>query len=405
VHILYFADTRFPIERANGLQTMATCCALAGRGHRVTLVVRPDSCVPPRDPFAFYDFPRTDALTISVVDTSTGERTRRAQFVMASAARLLRADADVVYTRDLGLAALLLRLPRSRRPRLIYESHGIASIVSAEMAALLGKPEARPTHRKLERLDRRERRVWRRAAAYVTITRTLAVELAARYGERPNVFVVPDGAAVGSEVPSLRGSTFAEPGTPEPWNPGIPIAGYAGHLYPWKGVDVFLRALALAPGIRGLIVGGHPAEQDLARVRALVHELGLDARVDITGLVKPGDVRRRLAPASMLVLPNTPSAISERYTSPLKLFEYLSMRRPVIASDLPAIREVLTHERTALLVAPGDPRALAAALQRIAGDRALGCRLADAAAALAPQYSWEARAERLEAALAAAVAA
>ena len=47
--VLYFADTRFPIERANGVQTMATCRALAERGHSVTLVTRPDTAVPGRD--------------------------------------------------------------------------------------------------------------------------------------------------------------------------------------------------------------------------------------------------------------------------------------------------------------------------------------------------------------------
>ena len=49
--ILYFADIRFPLERANGIQTMETCHALAGRGHEVHLVVRPDTHTPARDPF------------------------------------------------------------------------------------------------------------------------------------------------------------------------------------------------------------------------------------------------------------------------------------------------------------------------------------------------------------------
>ena len=48
--MLYFADTRFPIERANGVQTMATCHALAERGRNVVLVVRPDSAPAARDP-------------------------------------------------------------------------------------------------------------------------------------------------------------------------------------------------------------------------------------------------------------------------------------------------------------------------------------------------------------------
>ena len=48
MRIRYFADIRFPLERANGVQTMETCHALARRGHHVTLVVRPDSHTPPR---------------------------------------------------------------------------------------------------------------------------------------------------------------------------------------------------------------------------------------------------------------------------------------------------------------------------------------------------------------------
>ena len=57
MRILYFADIRFPLERANGIQTMETCHALAGRGHEVHLVVRPDTHTPARDPFAYYGLP------------------------------------------------------------------------------------------------------------------------------------------------------------------------------------------------------------------------------------------------------------------------------------------------------------------------------------------------------------
>ena len=179
-------------------------------------------------------------------------------------------------------------------------------------------------------------------------------------------------------------------------------AAYAGHLYPWKGVDVFVRALSMAPGVHGLIVGGHPSEPDLERITRLVRDLGLETRVTTTGLVPPAEVMGRLQTASVLVLPNTASAISERYTSPLKLFEYLTLGRPIVASDLPSIREVLTDGRSALLVAPGDPSALAGAFGRLRSDATLGAALGAEAAALAPRFTWDARAERLEAALLAA---
>src|SRR5690606_19885917 len=98
------------------------------------------------------------------------------------------------------------------------------------------------------------------------------------------------------------------------------------------------------------------------------------------------------------------TAISERYTSPLKLFEYLALGRAIVASDLPAIREVLTHDVDALLVPPGDAAALAAAIGRLADDAALRTRLGAAARARAAAFTWAARAERLEAALEAAAA-
>lgn len=396
MNILYFADTRFPIERANGLQTMATCQALAARGHGVTLVTRPDTQAPARDPFEYYGLPRTPGLTIEPVTVPKGVKARRVAFLLSGARRLLTTRADVILTRDLGIAAFLLRVPAVRRPPIVYESHGIAPVVSAEMAALLGKPGLAASPGKVARLDRRERRVWEQARAYVTITRALADELTSRYGARDHVFVVPDGARLPARQPGTE-----NPGRGTPDRPGTPLAGYAGHLYPWKGVDVFLHALALAPRVRGIIVGGHPGEADLERVTGLVHELQLDDRVEITGLVRPGEVAARLSAATMVVLPNARSAISERYTSPLKLFEYLAMGRPIVASDLPALREILTDGTTALLVAPGDPQALAQAMTRLAQDAALSDRLGRAGAALAPAYTWDARAVRLEAALAA----
>ncbi len=65
MRILYLADIRFPLERANGIQTMETCHALASRGHTVTLVVRPDTQSPARDPFAYYALPTMDVSTSS----------------------------------------------------------------------------------------------------------------------------------------------------------------------------------------------------------------------------------------------------------------------------------------------------------------------------------------------------
>jgi len=383
VTILTFADTRFPIERANGLQTMATCQALAARGHEVALVTRPDTARQPRNPFAFYGLAPVPTLRFEVVPAASHAHAHRVRFLLSALEHVRRLPDALVYTRDLGLAAFLLQLPSSERPRLAYESHGVAAVMAEEMPKLLGKPGLEPSPRKLRRLDRREARVWRRAETYVTITRALADELTTRYGARERVFVVPDGAAPAMPCPERPAGTR-------------PVAAYAGHLYPWKGVDVFVRALARTPEVDGLIVGGHPDEPDLGRVQAILHMRGLADRVRLTGLVPPGVVAAQLCQADILVLPNTPSATSERYTSPLKLFEYLTIGRAIVASDLPAIREVLTDGQTARLVRAGDADALADALRELAASPATSTALGAAARALAPRYTWDARAERLE---------
>ena len=273
----------------------------------------------------------------------------------------------------------------------MYESHGIAPIFAAAMPALLGPSAPEPSARKLSRLDRREALVWRQADGYVTITQTLADDLAARYGMRPRVFVVPDGAAAPAGDGGVQGHAA-------PHHHARVRAAYAGHLYPWKGVDVFLHALASTPELDGLIVGGHPGEADLERVTNLARSLGLGERLTITGLLPPHEVSAALADADLFILPNVATAVSERYTSPLKLFEYLARGGAIIASDLPALREVLTHDDTAWLVPAGDSQALAAAMRRLATDQPLRERLGRAALALSQHFTWARRAERLEAA-------
>ena len=391
MRILYFADVRFPLERANGIQTMETCYALAERGHTVHLIVKPDTHSPARDPFEFYGLRRTKTLIVELanVPPGAGFLQRVAYMSFAFGRAFGKTRADVIMTRDLGVASALLNLPGLKtrpttglRAPLVYEAHGYAPEVSAALPDLIATAE-KPSAAKLQRLAAREERVWKGVDGYITITQGLADDLAQRFGPRQHLAVVPDGM----RMPEGGLTTL----------PAEPVVAYAGHLYAWKGVDVLVRALALVPGVKGLIVGGPEQEPDLARLKALAAELGIADRVTFTGHLAPADVRAQLAKATVLALPNPASAISTKFTSPLKLFEYMAAGRAIVASDLPAIREVLQDNEQALLVAPGDANALADAIRRLVSDRALAERLARAAFAAAPAYTWAKRAEKLEA--------
>jgi glycosyltransferase involved in cell wall biosynthesis len=396
LRILYLADIRFPLERANGIQTMETCYALGERGHHVELVVRPDTHTPARSPFDYYGLPPLERLVIERAPVNGPAAARRLGYLAFAAGRAAgRGRADIVFTRDLGVASLLLRLPRALRPPTVYESHGYAPDVAAALPDLVATARTSPA-RKLRRLANREARVWRSADGYVTITAALAADLAARFGERQHLTVIPDGAR-GAGLGTRDSGVGARDSGLGIRDSGSPIVAYAGHLYTWKGVDLLLEALALVPDVRGLIVGGHAAEPDLARVRALAERLGIAGRVTFTGMIEPARVAGLLRSAAILALPNPASAISNRFTSPLKLFEYMAAGRPIVASDLPSIREILHDERDALLIAPGDATAFAAAIRRLIAEPETAGRMGRAAAALAPQYSWSRRAERLEA--------
>jgi len=387
LRVLYFADIRFPLERANGIQTIETCHALARRGHFVGLVVRPDTQTPSRNPFEFYGLPLLARMSIEYAPVTGPPFARRAGYLAFAIGRMLGASrADAVITRDLGVASALLRVPRRLRPPVVYESHGYAPDVAAALPGMIPAANA-PSATKVARLERREAFVWRNADGYVTITAGLADDLKQRLGERRTLAVVPDGTRIA-----------VDPGRAiDDQQQGAVV--YAGHLYAWKGVDVLLDALGQLGGVRGVIVGGYEKEPDLARLRERAARLGISDRVTFTGLVPPSAVAAYLRAARVLVLPNPASAISTRFTSPLKLFEYMAAGRPIVASDLPSIREVLRHEENALLVEPGNPTALAAGVRRLLEDRALADRLARAAMTDVQDYSWDRRAERLEALL------
>ena len=390
MRLIYFADIRLPLERANGIQTMETCHAIAVRGHDVHLIARPDTRTPARDPYKYYDLPRHPRFTIELAPVAGPPFARRIGYLSFALGRAIgKTRADVLFTRDLGVAAMLAAAPRAVRPPLVYESHGYAPDVTADLPNRVAT--ARPASQwKLKRLARREEAVWRAAEGYVTITRSLADRLIERFGTRDNLAVVPDGV----RLPTAR--TW----TPPPNHGADPMVVYAGHLYAWKGVDILLEALVRAPSVRGRIIGGHDAEPDLSRLQQRAAELGIANRVEFTGLLPPGAIPGLLSEATFLVLPNTPTAISTHYTSPLKLFEYLAAGRAIVASDLPAIREVLSDGENALLIRAGDATALADALERLVGDPALRERLGRAAFDTAPQYGWDRRALHLESVLA-----
>ena len=240
-----------------------------------------------------------------------------------------------------------------------------------------------------------EHYTWRGADLVLPVTGVLAERVAAAGVDRERIRVIPNGINAESfaRLPA-RDDAKRSLGLENRF-----VIGFVGFMREWHGLDRVLDFIAqtpMQPPLHALFVGDGPAR---AALETRARELGIVDRVTFTGVVPRERIPGTLAAFDVALQP----AVVD-YASPLKLFEYLTLGKPTVASDLPSIREILTHDATALLVPPGDVSALAAALTRVTQDAALAARLGAAALALSADYTWDRRAERLEAALMAATA-
>jgi len=130
---------------------------------------------------------------------------------------------------------------------------------------------------------------------------------------------------------------------------------YTGHLYSWKGVDMLADAARLLPnGVEVLFVGGR--EEDIKSFGEKYKDV---KNVHLVGFRPHKEIPLWQCAADVLVLPNTAKEeISAHYTSPMKLFEYMASGRPIVASRLPSVTEILS-EKEAILVTPDDAENLA----------------------------------------------
>lgn len=149
-----------------------------------------------------------------------------------------------------------------------------------------------------------------------------------------------------------------------------------GTLHEVKGqvhlVDAVARLAAAGRDVSCRFVGDGP---DRAMLEARIAAAGLAGRVTLVGPLARADVLAELARADVLVAPSVPTREGKREGIPIVLMEGMAAGLPVVASRLSGIPELVEDERSGLLVAPGDPAALAGALERLAVDPALRARL------------------------------
>jgi glycosyltransferase involved in cell wall biosynthesis len=277
----------------------------------------------------------------------------------------------VYYSRDLQTIFLLCLTKPIHHKRIYFEAH--------EAHGACGKAR-RLMCWMLQRID-----------GLVVITQSLKtfyIEMGIHKGK---VLVVPDGI----DKQRLSGS-MDKVTARKKLNISLDknVICYTGHLFQWKGVYVLAEsARYLSEKDEIYIVGGMIC--DIEALQAFVKEYQL-SYITVKGYIPYSEVSTYLAAADVLVLPNTSEAeISREYTSPLKLFEYMGARRPIVASDLSSLREMLRHRENAYLVPPDDPKALADGIVSVMQNQPLADYLADTAYQEVHEYTWDNRAKTI----------
>ena len=209
-------------------------------------------------------------------------------------------------------------------------------------------------------------------------------DVALGWGLDPSrVSVLPNPAPELPELPS-RAELRAELGF------GGKTLVFAGRLGRQKALGVALQALVDVPDVTLAVAGDGPERSALER---RVGELGLDGRVSFLGSVPRAQVLRLFRAADASVLPSAWENL------PHTVVEALAVGCPVIASSVGGVPEVVRDGENGFLVPPGDPPALAAAIERFFSDGDLRARLADAAAPSVEGYSEDAVFTAIEAEL------
>jgi glycosyltransferase involved in cell wall biosynthesis len=170
------------------------------------------------------------------------------------------------------------------------------------------------------------------------------------------------------------------------------LIGFVGTFGPWHGAPVlaeaFVRLAAEAPAARLLLVGDG-LERPVVETILAAHRA--EDRVILVGKVPSGEVPSYLDACDILASPHVPLPAGEEFFgSPTKLFEYMAAAKPIVASRLGQIGDVLVDGETALLVPPGSVEELERGILLLLGDAQLRERLGRAAreAAIA-HHSWD----------------
>ena len=382
--LIYIANARIPTEKAHGIQIMQMCEAFTNAGNEVELVLPQRLNYIKGDPFEYYGVERNfkikklPCLDLIPLDRYLGKLSLWIQtisFGFFVLPYLLFKKADIIYTRDKFLLPLCLL-----KKNIVYEAHDFPKNYFLYLPFL------------------------NRLRGMVVITHKLK-EFFKNKDKENRVLLIPENKIlVAPDAVDLEKFDIKENQEECRKKIALPldkkIIGYVGRLETMgkeKGLRTLLESFKeLKKEIDNVVlcyVGG-----PLSRVKEY-HNFGEEIGIKkeemiIIDQVSHSKIPYYLKSFDVLVMPFPWTVHYAYYMSPLKLFEYMASKIPIVASDLPSIREIL-NEGNAILVQPDNPQALAEGIRKILENKNLAEKISEQAYKDVQNYTWDKRAKRI----------
>jgi glycosyltransferase involved in cell wall biosynthesis len=368
--ITYIADSRIPSRSANSIHVMKMCQSFSKNGHDVTLIVpdRPNEEADVDGVFTFYDVePCFEIEKVPCPNISSFGTFISYYLIARQAAKL---DPDLVY----GRSVIACYFASLRGFPTVFESH------SPVTAGQFGQVKRFFFKRLIKRAH---------SDQLVVVSESLKEYYSEEYPHISEKILVARDASDPVDD-SVKPVQF------ERSDSKLQV-GYVGHLYSGRGMGIIGKMANRCPWSTFHIIGGNPEDVDKWRSKLS----GLD-NIKFYGFLPPNELDQYRLAFDVQIAPyqknlETRGGVNTlRWMSPLKIFEYMAGGKAIIASDLPAIREILEHERTALLCEPANVDEWVTSLERLRDDSDFRKKLGDRAQEeFSKRYTWQARAKRI----------
>ncbi len=366
--LIYLANIRIPTEKAHGYQIMKMCEGFSNNGIKVELIVPRRINKIKNDSFKYYGVEsKFDIIKLPTIDMiflgRIGFLIQRFSFLFFSRVYLLFKKYDILYTREEFCGIFFSKF--------ILELHSLPSNINEFRKKIIQKTKK-----------------------IIVLTEFIKTELIELFNiKEETIFVSPD--AVDLKIFNLdlsRDDARKILNLPEDKK----IIGYTGRFKTMemdKGISDILKSIKdLENGIIFVAVGGN--KEDVEYYHNIAKEYGILDKVKIIGNVELKTLAIYQKAFDILLMPFPDKKHYRYYMSPMKMFEYMASKRPIISSNLPSILPVL-NENNSVLISPDSPDQLTRAVNKLLHEEYLGIKISEQAFLDVQKYTWKNRTEQI----------